>query len=177
MRPIKIVLTALLLCGAAAAQTDGPIWRSFSSRTGWSIQYPPGWKTGSCQSCSDAHAAGMYVDFFPPSNSERDGWVMVEPLAPRPANEAASDWLVEIAATANLNPQVMEQPFLVDGRPALRVRYRTSYGLLMEDVYVVAGRQTFSIQFGGSDLKPPIETLPNYRVFNRMVLSFRVQRQ
>lgn len=174
MRSVKMGLAILLFTGMAAAQASIPGWRSFDSRTGWSIQYPSNWKTRSCQSCQDAHAAGVYVDFFPPSNSEHGSWVVVEPLAPKPVDTTVSAWLANIAATANLNVRLLEQKLFVDGRPALRVRYRTSDGSCMEAVYVISGSETFSIGFTGDDVRPPLENLPNYQIFNTMVHSFRL---
>jgi hypothetical protein len=157
--------------GAAVGESQ---WRTFTSRTGWSIEFSANWSTASCRSCPDPHAPGMYVDFFPPANQDVEGWVMVSPLTSKPKSETEDEWLKEIAAGANLNPQLNSQKTTVAGLPALRVRYRTSDGSLMEAVYVVAERQTFSIDFNGDGLRGSLDLLPRYAIYNKMIESFSV---
>lgn len=169
---IAAIVTWLWCPFTSAAANE---WKTFSSRTGWSIEYPSDWSTASCHSCPDPRAPGVYVDFFPPNNQDGDGWVMVEPLASKPTHETADEWLSEIAGSANLNPQLGAKKLTVSGLPALRVLYRTSNGQQMEAVYVVAGRQTFSIGFSGDALRAPINTLPRYAIYNRMIDTFHVR--
>jgi hypothetical protein len=98
---------------------------------------------------------------------------MVSPLASKPTNSRVDDWLTEIAADANRNPHMNEQRLYVGGDPALRVGYH-SKDCEMEEVYVVSGSKTFSIQFSGDASNTSLKRLANYSVFNKMVDSFRV---
>jgi len=156
----------------ASSGGENPGWRRFTSREGWSLQYPADWKTGSCRSCPDPHASGVFVDFFP-SSDRNDGWVMVESLQRKPTNTDANAWLAQVAADANQNPHLKEQKLLVAGKPALRVRYQART-IEMEEVFVVSGDKTFSIAFDAEGAGGPLERLRNYAVFNSMVDSFLI---
>ena len=170
---VRIVAVAGCVWFVCALTKGGnPGWKNFSSREGWSVQYPADWKTGSCQSCPDPHASGVFVDFFPPSNRD-DGWVMVQPLQRKTTSTDADAWLAQVAASANQNPHLKEQKLLVAGEPALRVRYQAPANE-MEEVFVVSGDKTFSISFDADSANGPLERLPHYAVFNAMVESFRL---
>ena len=175
-RAYAFVLAVTIAAFSAAGQA-APKWRLFVSRAGWSINYPAGWRLGSCNSCKDLRKPGVYVDFFSPDPQK--GLVMVEPLADRPSDASADPWLTEVAKTANVNPHLQEQRLLVDDQPALRVRYRTSSGQQMEAVYVVFGSKTFEIEFSG-DLSEQgavdsLETLGSYQTYLKMLATFRVR--
>jgi hypothetical protein len=158
----------------AACAQDHIRWRSFTSRSGWSIDYPADWSIASCHSCADPRARNVYVDFLPPDNQDSDGWVMVEPLASKPQSKTVDSWLTEIAASSNQNPQSEVRKLKIAGLPALRVRYRQSEGSEVENVYVTNGHQTFSIGFSGESLRAPIAALPRHALFDRMIETFRV---
>ena len=170
VRIVAVAGCVWFVCALTGGENLG--WKKFSSREGWSIQYPADWKTGSCHSCPDPHASGVFVDFFPPSNRD-DGWVMVEPLQRKPTSTDADAWLVQVAANANQNPHLKEQKLLVAGEPALRVRYQAP-ATEMAEVFVVSGNKTFSIRFAVDGAIGPLERLPRYAVFNAMVDSFRL---
>lgn len=172
---LKITATVIsfLICVSAMGGSDEH-WKAFTSRSGWTIKYPIGWRIASCHSCSNPKAEGMFVDFFPPEKQEAGGWVMVSPLACKPANTPADPWLTEVAANANQNPHMSEKRLTLGGNPALTVRYRTSKGSFMDEVYIVSGSHTFSIEFGGEKDGTPPENAQNYPVFRGMVESFRV---
>src|SRR5262245_47332201 len=114
-----------------------PEWKTFSNRAGWSMNYPANWTVASCHSCSDPTAPDVYVDFFPPKNRET-GFVMVEHLASQPSTMTVNQWLMELKRTANQNHQLAEESYMLNGMPALRVRYYNSSdrGHQMEAVYV-----------------------------------------
>jgi hypothetical protein len=152
-------------------------WKIFSNRAGWRIRYPAEWDTGSCRSCPDPRAPGVFVDFMPHEGADINGSVMVSPLRDKPRNMGLDAWFSEVERTANLNPRSSEHRFELNGKAALRVRYLNSAagGTEMEAVYVVAGARTFSIEFSGNNRGTPLETLGNYLVFMRMVQSFEVQ--
>ena len=167
---MTMATSCCLLFVCAPTKGQNHTWKTFTSRGGWTIQYPADWRIGSCQSCPDPHAPGVFVDFFPPSN-RADGWVMVEPLQRRPASSSVDAWLAETAAEANQNPHLNEQKLTVAGQPALRVRYQSPNGE-MEEVFVVSGNETFSITFDSEANRAPLEALRNYATFNEMVNSF-----
>jgi hypothetical protein len=171
-RMAVIACYVLLVCAPTRGQNHHT-WKTFTSREGWSIQYPADWTTGSCHSCPDPHAPRIFVDFFPPSNRD-NGWVMVEPLQRKPTSTAVDAWLAQVAAEANQNPHLNEQKLTVAGEPGLRVRYQSPTGE-MEEVFVVSGDKTFSIAFDSDAAKGPLESLRNYATFNKMVGSFRFQ--
>ena len=177
MKRVHAFVLAVTIVAFSAAGQAAPKWRVFVSQAGWSINYPPDWRIGSCRSCRDLRKPGVYVDFLSPDFQK--GLVMVEPLADRPSDAIADPWLTQVAKTANVNPHLHEQRLLLDDQPALRVRYRTSSGQQMEAVYVVSGSKTFEIEFSG-DLSEkgtvdPLETLGNYQTYLKMLATFRVR--
>jgi hypothetical protein len=165
---------SLVIC--ALAFGESPTWKVFSNRAGWSVDYPSDWTIGSCRSCKDPTAPEVFVDFFPPTDSD-SGWVMIERLADKPSGMAVDTWLEELKQTANLNPRLKEQRFTVHDIPALSVRYRNPHngGEEMESVYVVSGTRTFEIQFDGEKPGISLEKFGNYSIFLQMVKSFRVK--
>jgi hypothetical protein len=86
------LFASLLIC--ALAFGEGPTWKVFSNRAGWSIDYPSDWTISSCRSCKDPTAPEVFVDFSPPTDSD-SGWVMIEHLPDKPNNRAASAILCE----------------------------------------------------------------------------------
>jgi hypothetical protein len=177
-QPTFVSLSVLLVvCGLLPVVLAAkPKWKTFSNRAGWSIAYPADWTIGSCRSCPDPSAPDVYVDFFP-SNQEA-GPVMVQHLANQPSNVTLDQWFMEIQRTANQSPQVSEEKVSLDGLPALKVRYRnpSNGGRWLEAVYVVADRQTFSIDFSGEAGGPALEVSENYNIYLDMVKSFKVKR-
>jgi hypothetical protein len=119
----------------------------------------------------------VFVDFMPPSGAESGGFVMVSPLSDKPGDLNLEAWFLEVEKAANRNPRSSEKRFELNGKPALRVRYLNSVagGIEMEEVYVVAGSRTFSIEFGSEKRGTPLEKLANYARFIKMVQSFEVQ--
>jgi hypothetical protein len=62
----------MLFSGITAAKVAN--WKIFSNRAGWRIRYPAEWNTGSCRSCPDPRAPGVFVDFLPRGHQwVRDG--------------------------------------------------------------------------------------------------------
>ena len=163
-------------CGPSPGAAGG--WKVFSSRAGWSLHYPPDWRIGSCHNCPDPTAPNVFVDFFPPGETNSDGWVMVDRLADRPSGMSVKGWFTRLKQTANLNPRLKEQRINLNGLPALKVRYRNPHagGQETESVYVVAGSRTFQINFGGDLPGRPLEDLGNYRIYRRMLGTFTVKR-
>jgi hypothetical protein len=164
----------LLLAVAGLAAATAP-WTTFSSRGGWSISYPSDWRIASCKSCSDPKAPGVFVDFFSPRQNREGGWVMVEQLADKPPSRSVDEWLSNIATSANVNPHIRDEKFVLNNLPALKVRYRTAHQSEMEEVYVLSGSKTFSVTFGedSNPARVPLEQLTNYPVYVKMLASFR----
>lgn len=170
-----VVIVPLLTYALAYGET--PRWKVFSNRAGWSIKYPGDWRIASCRFCEDPTAPHVFVDFFPPVNTD-SGWVMVEPLQDKPSGMALDGWFIEIKKTANLNPRLTEQRFILNDLPALKVRYRNLHegGDEMEAVYVVSGSRTFAIKFAGDKPGLSLEKFGNYHTFLQMVGTFKVKR-
>jgi hypothetical protein len=168
----------LVICGLLPIVLIArPKWKTFSNRAGWSIAYPADWSISSCRSCSDPTAPDVYVDFFPPNKQGAGSSVMVQHLADQPSNVTLDQWFAEIKRTANQNPQVSEERVSLDGRAALKVRYRNpnNGGYWLEAVYVVAHGQTFSIDFSGEAGVPALEPLENYKIYLDMVKSLKLK--
>jgi hypothetical protein len=168
-------MVTLLVLAMYAPGRAKQTWKIFSNRAGWSISYPADWNIGSCRSCKDPTAPDVFVNFFPPSNIDFDGWVMVEHLASKPSDSSVDSWLADTARKANLNPRLSEKGITLDGSPALKVRYRTATGDETEVVYVVVGLETFEIHFGGQAPGVPLEKLGNYATYLKMLGTFRGQ--
>ena len=168
------VFAPVAFCRQSAGEV--PSWKVFSNRAGWSIRYPAGWKIGSCRSCPDPTAPDVFVDFFPPADSGSDGWVMIAHLRDKPSGMSVDAWFEDLKRAANLNPEIDEQRLMLNGLPALRVRYRNPYVGDMETVYVISGSRTFKLEF--SDDKPlrPMENMRNYPTYRRMLETFTVTR-
>ncbi len=149
----------------AAAKATPLSWTTFKNRGGWSIDYPHGWAVSSCHVCRDPAAPGISVSFTGPRD---DDFVMVEPLADKPAAQTAAQWLNEIAATANLNTIVEKHPASLDGHFALVVRYRFADGTPWDEIYVADGNRTFQIG--------PLPTqAPSLPVLRHMVATFKTR--
>ena len=143
-------------------------WRTFTSRSGWSVSYPTEWTDGSCNSCSDPGAPGMFVGFYPPENkSSNDDMVMIEPLAGRRANETVDQWLADIKTSANQNPIIGQGWISVNGVRALSVRYRYADSHLYDTVYIMNGSEMFEIE------GPAISHAAMTEIYKTMVASFR----
>jgi hypothetical protein len=163
-----------LVCALGQGETSR--WRVFSNRAGWSIKYPADWKIASCHSCSDPTAPNVYVDFFPPGDSD-SGWVMVSHLEDRPSSTTLDAWFNDVKQRANQNPRISEQRLTLGDLPALKVRYRnpSGGGRETEHVYVISDSQTFSISFGGEKPGLVLEKYENYPIYLEMVETFKVK--
>ena len=183
-RLVRLGLSLLLFATAAIPavaaedvacfQVDPPTgWRTFASRGGWKIQYPPLWKRWSCQSCPDLSAPGVFVSFAA-SVGGGEGLVRVESLADKPPGEDRAQWFDQTKRAANLNPILTERVCTVNGLQALLVRYRnTAIDVEMEALYVASGSKMFEISFGGAKPHTPLAELSAYSTFQQMVSSFR----
>jgi|SRR5580658_961 hypothetical protein len=160
----------------AVAHAENPKWKTFSNRAGWRIKYPVDWKIANCKSCKDPSAPDVSVDFLPPADRD-SGWVIIEHLADKPPGTDLAAWFTQIKRTANLNDGLTEQSLTLNGRRALKVRYRDlqAHTPEVETVYLVSGSQTFAIEFGGDRPGLPLEKVGNYHTFLQMVDSFAVR--
>jgi hypothetical protein len=102
---------------------------------------------------------------------------MVEHLADKPIGTGVDAWFADLKRTANLNPRLREQRFMLQALPALSVRYRNPFngGEEMEVVYLISGSRTFSIEFSGEKPGLALEKFANYNTFQQMVKSFRIK--
>jgi hypothetical protein len=152
----------------------GPAWKTFANRAGWSVSYPGNWSVESCKTCTDPTAPEVFVNFFPPPEMEAEGSVMIEPLADKPADISVDAWLEQLPTRANHNPLRRETRVMLNGTPALQVRYRTDAGDDKEAVYVVSGVRTFEIEFSTEQPHVPLERLANYTTFQAMLEAFQI---
>jgi hypothetical protein len=152
-------------------QTVTTSWKTFSSRAGWSMSYPKEWHLGSCRSCPDPTAQRVFVDFFPPSNTESGGWMMVEQLLDKPSGTNLEEWFAKVNSTANLNPQVSSNRSKINGAPSQTIRYRNSDGSETEITFVICGSYTFGISVQ-TNKQGGIENVPNFPLLSKMRSSF-----
>jgi len=143
-------VVALSVVSLAQVQTpyveggDTSRWKTFASRAGWSIRYPPDLHVSSCRQCEDPTAPEVFVDF---SGSSGQVWVMIEPLADRRAGQSIQQWLDEVQHITVLSPALSKQWVFIDGAPTLRVMNRPSDSGGTENNYVAHGLKTFAIRF------------------------------
>ncbi len=149
-------------------------WKTFTNQAGWSLHYPGDWSVESCASCPDPTAPNVYVNFFPPTELEAEGSVMIEALADKPSETSVDAWLEQLPTSGNHNPMRRETKITLNGSPALRVRYRTDSGDDKEAVYVVSGSRTFEIEFSTEQPRVPLERLANYSTFESMLETFQI---
>lgn len=143
-RSSKTCLLAVFLCAALhSGQGDSSRWRTFSSHSGWTINYPKSWVIGSCRACPDPTIPGVFVALSDPQ--ERNSVVLIEQLAEKPPAISVEQWLRHVEGTANLSQRIEDQWTLLGGQRALRVTTRSLNGTTSETVYVVRGSQTFSV--------------------------------
>jgi len=170
MRNSRLVMGAFLFLSAVPICLIGParaterVWTTFTSRAGWTLKYPPNWRVGSCNNCSDATAPNVFVSFFDPSTS---GMVRIERLKDKPADHDITTWLNHIEQTAVANPRLSEQWVSLAGRRALLVKTHNPDSTESENVYVVDQSKTFFIQAA------PIGDATFYSTYKRMLSSFR----
>jgi hypothetical protein len=105
-----------------------------------------------------------------------DGFVIVSPLENKPLAISLDAWFAKVESSENQNPETARLSFILNGLPALKVRYINTNmgGAEIEEVYVVSGSRTFSIEFSG-DHAGRLETLRNFPVYTKMVESFKVR--
>jgi hypothetical protein len=187
---IKATLFAAVImlgCGLATAQAPAEAWKVFSSRGGWSIEYPSGWRTTSCQACSDVRAAGIWVGFRQTARGLPNwGIVNVGPNNDaKPAATNLDDWFAEMLLDHSPSPGeassfLSKKRWTINGLPAMTVRYSRLGGeSYLEQTFIVTDSDTFSISFGGGydsrTGKPgPLEKLASYPTYVRMLASFKV---
>jgi hypothetical protein len=95
-----IVLGMALVSWQTAQQTEPAlVWKTFTNRAGWSIQYPANWTIGSCHSCSDPAAENVFVTFSDPHRATDS--LMIEHLISKPADKSDSQWLQEMSKNPN----------------------------------------------------------------------------
>jgi hypothetical protein len=114
-----------------------PGWKTFTSKGGWQIQYPPNWKISSCTQCSDLRAANIYVVFSAPSSDE---YVWIEQLADKPFSQGVAKWLNYLGGTGSSNGN-HEEAISFAGRTALSVHDRET-----EKIYVVNNSKSYAIR-------------------------------
>lgn len=144
-----LMLIALSLgrfASAADSVDDVSKWPFFTSKSGWSLKYPPALKIGTCRQCPDARAPGVLVIFSEASGSDS---VLVEPLADKPPDKDLRVWLLELGKTSAGN-RMGEEWFYLDGRLALRVTNQAP-GSTSENVYVANGSKSLAIRISSSD--------------------------
>lgn len=88
------------------------------------------------------------------------------------------EWFAHIKQTNNLNPRIKEQRLTLNDLPALKVRYRnpSGGGQEIETVYVISDSRTFAISFSGNKPGLALEALGNYRIYLKMLSTFRINR-
>lgn len=142
-----IVAAAARYQGASSRAANGSIpsaqardisrWRSFTSKGGWTVRYPPNWKISSCANCTGLTVEHIFVMFSDPSSSKEHVWV--EQFIDKPAAQSVDNWLRDLSQDTNLNTRLGRESISLDGRTALRVKYTAT-----DDIYVVNGPKSFA---------------------------------
>lgn len=148
---------------------DTSTWKSFASRGGWSLRYPPDWSVTGCGQCTDLSDSGVFVVFGDSRNS-----VWVDPLMGKPKDEDADEWLNDLKASTNANHVVSQQWILLNGTRALAVKYSDGIGVESEAIYFIHGSNSFAIRIN-LDNKPgeKLENAPGYAVAKQVLTTFR----
>ena len=122
-------------------------WKTFASRAGWSIKYPPDWRISSCRQCEDPADPGVFVAF---SASSGEVLIMIEPLADKTAGQSTQQWLNEVEHATVLTPALTEDWLFIDGVPALKV-INGAGSVRTENIYIAHGAKTLAIRL--SDIR------------------------
>jgi hypothetical protein len=166
-----LILAALTLALLAQAQPqihrgdDISRWKTFASRAGWSIRYPPDWRISSCRQCTDPTGPGVFVFF---STASGEVHVMLDPLADKSAKRSTRQWLNQVQRATVLNPVLSKRWMFIDGVPALKVVNGTSDSDRTENIYLAHGAKTLAIRF--SD----IGDAPMRSICQQMLSTFRL---
>ena len=152
--PILVTIFCVAQASATASQ-DGDLsrWRTFTSRAGWSIKYPPDWRITSCNLCPDPTDPLVFLWFYDP---QADEGVRIESLQDKPPDKSADEWL---RSSARVLAGVSGEKFWLDGRKALKTKVVYMDSSENETIYVVDGSNTFSI----GEVK--VEDTPFYQRF------------
>ena len=170
MKLITLVLGMVVIAAQAPHQTEPAlVWKTFTNRAGWSIQYPANWTVGSCHSCSDPAEGNVFVTFWDPARPGDS--VMIEHLASKPADKSSSQWLQELKR--NPNAQTAEEALVIDGMPALKVRYKHPTGREFEMVYVVRNSDTFEITIHDDNDAERIQDMSIYPIYQHVLSTFK----
>jgi hypothetical protein len=170
MKLITLVFGMVVIAVQPPQKTEQtPAWKTFTNRAGWSIQYPTNWTIGSCHSCSDPAAENVFVTFFDPHRAT--DYLMIEHLISKPADKSDSQWLQEMSK--NPNARTSEEALLIDGMPALRVRYKHPTGREFEMIYVVRDSDTFEITISEDKAGERIQDMSIYPIYQHMLSTFK----
>ncbi len=148
---------------AKSLSSDSSQWSLFTSKSGWSSEYPHDWEISSCILCNDPTDAGVFVDFSPPK-TDTTNMIMVQVLANKPSDETASQWYDQLKKFTP-QPHLSEKNITVAGQSALEAVWAgTDPGV---GVLVTNGTATYEISYLGmsSDI--------NYSVFQHVLSSFK----
>jgi len=161
--------------GASTVQVGAvSLWKTLINRAGWSVQCPPGWKVLSCTYCPDVTDPDVFVSFHPPSGH---GVITIEHLADKPVNRSTDQWFDWIEHAADANVRMSEETMSLDGRQAVRVRYRyldaPETEAEREILYVIDKSRTFEISVWVDERGVSIENQLEYPIYQQMLSTFR----
>lgn len=166
-------LAALLALAAFVcnAQSTKAGWKKFTSRSGWSIDYPHDWGTSSCHACPDPHEAGIWVAFTPRAMNERKGGtVTVAPFSNDSAQSARDNLRGSAQDYARINHMKLldSEVTVLDGQRALKTHYGHSDVAEIEVIFTIdRHQQLLEIAFVGPS------QAGNYPVYQHMLSTFR----
>ncbi len=160
--------------GASTVQVGAvSLWKTLINRAGWSVQCPPGWKVLSCTYCPDVTDPDVFVSFHPPSGH---GVITIEHLADKPVNRSTDQWFDWIEHAADANVRMSEETMSLDGRQAVRVRYRylgaPETEAEREILYVIDKSRTFEISVWVDERGVSIENRRNIQSINKCFPRF-----
>ena len=161
---LVLVLAATSFPVVAFAKGRQAEWKTFQGRAGWTIDYPSSFHGFSCHNCpTDGYS---FMSFAPPGGASV---FMVSPVADRPGEQAADQWLMQLSTSLNLNPVIDREWITLDGARALKVITQNNadpgHPVKLETVYVVHGERSFELSFE--------QSAATDATFRKMLDSFR----
>ena len=143
---------------------DAPDWRKFTSRAGWTLEYPSDLTISSCRQCTDPTDPNVFVAF-----SRRSGEViaLIEPLADKIVSQSSRQWLSDVARDTILSPILSKEWVSTPGALELVVVNGDSKSDKSENVYILHGVKTLAVRI------PHVQDIGVRSISKRMLSTFK----
>jgi hypothetical protein len=178
------------LSSMSTAQLDpGAEWKTLTSKTGWSIQYPSEYSATSCNAC-DIADMDVFVNFFPASAL---GATNLLQLRIYPSKEFAKQSLQDMLGSLKSENQragfrlVSSQDITISGFPALDIVYVLTNDTeisadqdQIEQVYIKTPQNMYNILTITTDGGHPgnnreMQNFANYQIIKKMLATVKIE--